>query len=286
MAYPFSLKKGVGIQMEDIIKGMINEIFGSGFLSGITDVLTKSPDSYTSAWSFVSNAFNNIILPIGYGFMIIYFLCALIDKSTYEGFNLEQFLRLLIKLFVAKMLLDNGLNILILIMNLGSSLVTSFTTDSSIAANSSVTVSKIINMAKEETNGFGFFESIGFMLKLFIPWISSLIIGIVIKFVCYSRLIEIMVRTVVAPVAMSDIIYGGVQSNGFRYLKSYLAVALQGIIIFVIAYVFSMISADVLTGADDLNFFDFILVYLTMGFSAVALIVRSLGFAKELVGTN
>lgn len=272
--------------MEGMLKAMIDEIFQGGFFQNVADILTKSPTEYSTAWNFISLVYSNYILPIGYSLMVIYFLCAVIEKSSIEGFSVEQFFRLLIKLFVAKMIMDNGLTLIKLMMNLGAQLVASLVASQSI--NSAVTdlADHVKALAAEETNGWGFFECIPFLLKLFIPWLCTLIIQIVVKFICYSRLIEIMARASLAPIAMSDIIHGGLNSTGYRYLKSFLAVCLQGVVIFVIAYVFTTISGDLLTADETGNFFDFVIAYLTTGFAALALIVRSLGFAKEMVGAN
>lgn len=273
--------------MQSIIESMLEFAFGSDLFDGMVSILTKSPSAFPNAWAFVTAAYNNVMLPIGYGIMVIYFLIALLDKASSEQFSLEQALKLFIKLLVVKIVLDNGLDIMNEIMRLGNLLVSGFVSGDSISASTNA-YTTMLNLAKQETNNFNsVLASIVFMFKLIIPYIGSFLIQIVMKFVCYSRIIEIMIRTIIAPVAIGDMFSEGMHGSGFRFLKSYLAVCLQGMIIFCIAFLFSLISADVLTGAgiQNMNFLEYSTMYLTMGFACVALITKSLSLAKELVGT-
>lgn len=83
-------------------------------------------------------------------------------------------------------------------------------------------------------------------VKFLIPWLGISVIKICLQFLCYSCLFEIMIRTVIAPVALGDIFTEGTNKTGFKFLKSYFAMCLQEVIIYVICLVFSVISYDIL----------------------------------------
>ena len=141
-------------------------------------------------------------------------------------------------------------------------------------------------------DGEGFFEMIlspiAMFIVLVIPWVLSFIGEMLIKLVMYSRVMEIYLRTVAAPLALADFYHGGLQSAGFRYLKTLLAFAIQGALILIITTIYSILVATVVpTGFDGLfAFFKVYGLYFAFMASAVMLMFRSITIAKEIVGTN
>lgn len=270
--------------MKDFIEKMITAMFGTSFMGDAMNVLQKLPSDFTDAWSIVTACYN-VVLPIGVSLMCIYFLVALVDKITSEQFNIEVLMKLLFKLIIAKFFVDHGLEIFNLLMDVGKAFITEFTGYTTLTAvNGAVDAMKAAAM--RETNSYSLFPSLLFVVKMMIPFLAIFIVQIIISFVCYSRLLEMMVRIVAAPLAVSDIFANGINSSGYRYMKNFLAICLQSGIIFLISVLFNAIQASiVITPGATTDFLDFSIMYLTLAFSCTALITKSLSFTKEIVGT-
>ena len=272
--------------MEDTINSFIESIYGSSFINDIIDILTMTPQNFPSAWNVVKMIYNNVIMPVAVGLMIVWLMVAMIDKATQENFNTEQFIKMLVKMVVVVFVLSNGLALLEKIMSFGSAMVTSFQANMPISTLTE-SVQSIKDYAKMTTDNYSFMKSLLFIIQLVFPWIVNLIIQIVVRFVCYSRIIELMIRTIFAPIAISDMFAEGQNSSGMRYLKKFLAVAIQSGVIFAIAFVFGKVSTELMTGAiDNYGFIDYTIMHLTMSFAATALIVKSLSLAEEVVGVR
>lgn len=123
-------------------------------------------------------------------------------------------------------------------------------------------------------------------VKFLIPWLGISIIKICLQFLCYSRLFEIMIRTVIAPVALGDIFTEETNGTSFIFLKSYFAVCLQGVIIYVICLVFSVISYDILPTTGIVDYLGASIIILILGLACVSLVFKSLSLSKEVMGVG
>ena len=153
--------------------------------------------------------------------------------------------------------------------------------------------SKEIVEAFRESLGFdgaftSFFGDLILWFYLLLPWVGQWIMKLCISVICYTRVVEIYFRATFAPIALADFFHSGLQGSGWRFLKSFLAVCLQGGTILVIAILFSALTAQHITNVDQVvkDLIPFIGVYLAFGASAVMLMFKSLSLTKELVGVN
>lgn len=125
------------------------------------------------------------------------------------------------------------------------------------------------------------YKSLIATFELLLPYaIASLLSGIT-TFIIYSRMIEMLVRIAGAPIALSDFMHEGFHSSGWRYLKSFLAVCLQGFVILLIAQIYSSIMLKTVTYA---GFMETCVSYFVISFAAVSLMFKSQTLCKELVG--
>lgn len=280
--------------MGSVVKSMFNEIFGGGLFDGVKNSLIINPQSkYPEVWGFVENVYNNYMVPIALGIMLIWFLVAFIQKSATENVTFESLFLAFTKLIVAKFLIEHGLEIFTMLWSFG---IASINTLSKLGLNASSSGSSIISNStlqdiwKELTgssnlnNEPGLFKSIGALFQLFVPWIVTWAMKIIVSFICYSRLIEMFLRMMAAPIALSDFMTEGLHGAGWKYLKAFFAIALQGVLIYLIAVIFSKLMASVFTGAN--GFMEVVTSYLVFGFSACALMFKSLSLSKELLGVN
>lgn len=277
-----------------MIKGMVNDLCGKDLFKDIIDTLQtnlfSSSGNYSAAVNLVEDLYFTVIQPIALMLMIIYFLLALVDKMTSENFTWEQMGKQMCMFLASFYLINHGFEILELLFQLGLSLTNQINTlvDGSLDPTDGTSrVESVINTFKETINVPNFLKDICLFVYLLIPWALSWIMALVVKIICYTRVIEIYARAAFAPIALSDFFHSGFQGAGWRFLKSFLAVCLQGALILVINAIYSTLF-DVIAGSVDtkLSLFAFLGVYLAVMASACMLMFKSLSLSKELLGVN
>lgn len=278
--------------MNDILRSFLDQAFGSGLFDGVTDILTMNPQTkFPTAWSIMTTVYDNVMVPLGIGIMLIWFICAFLEKTTHEDFTFEKWFFEFGKLVACQYLIIHGLELLALFMSMGLSLFNQIQTLSVSSltnpTNLSHTAWRIIT-GKDWSENLGILQAFGYMVIFLLPVLGSLIAQIIIKVIAYSRLFELFLRGAMAPLALSDFFGQGMQGAGFKFLKNFFAVAIQGIVIYVVLLLLSVIMIDVLaTQVDEtLGMFAFLGIYFAVLFAAVSLILKSLSFAKELVGAQ
>lgn len=288
--------------MNDLLRKMLEETFGNSGMGGelITRVLgINVQKQFPAAWNAMTTVYDRVMVPLAIGIMLIWFVCSLLEKTTHEDFSFEKWFFEFGKLIVCQYLIVHGLELLTVFMSIGIALLkqmqnfgmgnlTEFNPD-----NLSHTVWHIIT-GKDWSENLSFVQSLGYMVLFLLPFLGSLIAKIIIFVIAFSRVFELILRGAVAPLAFSDFFAQGMQGAGFKFLKSFFAVAIQGVIIFIILMLLDVIMIDVLatqieiygSGTTSYAMGGFLSIYFGVYFAAVSLIIKSLSFAKELVGVN
>ena len=274
--------------MTEWLQSWFKEIFDNGAFAAVEDVLKLDPSQELGwVWTAVETIYNNVMVPLALGLMVIWFLVAFIKTAASEQVTFEQLFMLFVKLIAAKFLIDNGLQILADFWSLGISLVDNIKgaippPDDPISFSYKSLWQDLTGV--EWGTSLNLMIALGVMCQLLIPWLVSKVLIACVYFICYSRLIEMFVRMLAAPIALSDFFAEGLHGAGWRFLKNFLAICLQGVLIGAIAQLYPLIMAELLTGSG--SFWTVTIKYIAFSFSAVALMFKSLSLSKELVGTS
>ena len=284
------------MELRDTCIDWVRGIFGTGLFDDVQGILLLNPSSglYRDVWNIVSSLYTNVCVPIAMGLVLIYFMVNIIEKSTQQqSLDLEHIIKLLMKLVLGLYLIEHGLEIMAEFYSLGLSFLQSVIGEAKAAykANDLIESAWYGLTGEGLTGSWGTLESLGKFMDLFwdlgIPFIVIKILTVVVNFVCYTRLIEFYLRTATAPIALSDFFTEGVHSNGWKFLKSYIAVALQAGIIMLAVVVFNAIASALLGSSPDLsggNYWSFMVKYLALAFATAGLMIKSLSLTKEIVG--
>lgn len=275
-----------------MLEDMINDICGPDIFSSIYETLSVNLFSSGGKYSMVLSVIRvvyNIIMPIGVYLMFIYFLLALVDKLSSDTFTWEQLWRQLALLLGAKILMENGFQLMETLFGIGMAVL------AKISAAASTDIAEVTVDTAEMIARFGdsigiagnipFIRDVIMIVFLLLPWALAWLMRLLISVVCYSRVIEIYVKAAFSPVALSDFMHSGFQGNGWRWVKSFFASCLQGAIIFLIAVIFSALFQTI-TIDSGWNIFKFLGTYLAFYASAVMLMFKALPLAKEIVGAT
>lgn len=267
--YPTEIDKPLEKVCYDMVCDTLNVTLGKDMKEVITGNTT------TDMMKSMKPVYTGIVSPVGEALIVLFFLIELIDKTTKDNFSVEHFFKLMLKVVIAKFLIENGWDILTGCINVGSNLAGAITSD----PKGLTSKSKVLDQyAKEiqETNTIG---NLGMIIQWFLPWVFAWISKMICIVICWGRMIELGVRAVTAPISMADIFQDGTHSGGFRYLRKFLGVCLQAAVIMIVIQVSGIIQ-DLIIGKDTVTMFKAVVV----GLSTCMLVVRSQQFASDLVG--
>lgn len=267
--YPTEIDKSLEKVCYDMVCDTLNVTLGKDMKEVITGNTT------TDMMKSMKPVYTDIVSPVGEALIVLFFLIELIDKTTKDNFSVEHFFKLMLKVVIAKFLIENGWDILTGCINVGSNLAGAITSD----PKGLTSKSKVLDQyAKEiqETNTIG---NLGMIIQWFLPWVFAWISKMICIVICWGRMIELGVRAVTAPISMADIFQDGTHSGGFRYLRKFLGVCLQAAVIMIVIQVSGIIQGLII-GKDTVTMFKAVVV----GLSTCMLVVRSQQFASDLVG--
>lgn len=267
--YPTEIDKPLEKVCYDMVCDTLNVTLGKDMKEVITGNTT------TDMMKSMKPIYTDIVSPVGEALIVLFFLIELIDKTTKDNFSVEHFFKLMLKVVIAKFLIENGWDILTGCINVGSNLAGAITSDpKGLTSKSNV----LDQYAKEiqETNTIG---NLGMIIQWFLPWVFAWISKMICIVICWGRMIELGVRAVTAPISMADIFQDGTHSGGFRYLRKFLGVCLQAAVIMLVIQVSGIIQGLII-GKNTVTMFKAVVV----GLSTCMLVVRSQQFASDLVG--
>ena len=279
------------------------DVFGGGQFSGVyrvlSEILLGAGSKYTEATSLVKTIYTNVMVPFAMALLVIYFVCSMIEKSTNEQFTYEQMFLLCAKMVVTVFLIDQGYEIMLKLQEVGLAFLSSFKNEATALGLSLsgggeeyIENNSQLTMLYRKYTGESYPDDPDFwgvlthlfpgIITLFIIWMLSFVVKICVYVVTFMRILEIFVRTMFAPVALSDMFYNGLNSTGFRFLKSYLAVSLQVVMIYGCIILYTVMLGDLAAFSGDA----FLVKYLGLMAATVGLLFKSQSLIKEIVGTN
>jgi hypothetical protein len=280
---------------------------GGGLQDMMGSFINSNSDLYSGLWGNVENAYNAISI-IGGSLLILYFFMGIADKLTKDRLTGYELLRSGIELMIALMVVIEGFNLFQGISTLTQEIYESL---------SGITISE---WDTPDRNYQAFFKSNNYggqnvsdwtddmqwdsetkddknckvhgwggMTALFIPVIEVLLMALVTEVGCLigvaamvSRVIQMAVYMIFAPIATADMFHGGaLNSQGFRYLKKFFAICLQGAVIYGIIFATSALQASFLKSTNLVSNPLFILI---PGLIMVIMILKSQQFANDIIG--
>ncbi len=296
--------------LRDLCQTFVKYTFGGGIFQSAANMLTMNPSTgdFAPVWKIITGIYDNVCVPIGMGLVLIYFVVNVIEKSTQQQtIDVEQIIKLLLRLFIGLYFVEHGLELLASVYSLGLNFVQTVfgnTVNDPKMISAETAWAMLTGEKWDESWGFGdIFKGIGVLIFSFIPFILFWIMNAIVTIICYLRLMEFYVRTAMAPIAFSDFFTEGLHGNGWRYFKSYIAVALQGGVIMLVLVICGALSSAILpeylniTEIEGINqflgttayMFQYILYVLKLVVvycSAIGLMLKSLSLTKEIVGAN
>lgn len=252
----------------------------------------------TLLWSNLSSLEGNLygyaqlaqpyILAIGYTFLGLFFLLELWNISKHvEGFGggpqmgVEMVFGLLVKLLLCKLIMDNSF----VLMEALYDKIASIT--GSVASGWAAGGALSLSTETTGTEGTFFVMAVVFLLALVVLLVVAAA-WLISRIIIWLRFIEIFLYIIVAPIPLATLPSDEWGQIGKGFLKSFISLCLQGLLIYLILSLFPVIAGSVIPG-DTLVDTEFAIInqLLTAAGMSVLLIVALFGsnrLANSIMG--
>lgn len=200
--------------------------------------------------------FSNIVLTIGIVLLLFHFFSDLTEKAATKQLSVLQmgksfcilfgtiFVMFHTKeIFIFMLKMVENINESLTVNKTGTGAVTMFLNDET------HTVQLLLSKCVSEH--FSLWAILGYTLTAFVLMLVSLATRIYITYYAATRIIQLFVYYIFAPIGVADIFENGpggtinMQSSGFRYLKTIFAIMLQVVVISVVCQTFSLVSSSI-----------------------------------------
>lgn len=219
---------------------------------------------------------------IGIALIFLYFLIDLLDEVQADNFTIERLIKKLITLTVAIVVVNIGGNILATICEFSDALIDDLS--GVVALGSMQSMEDLYKglIGLHQDAGFLsqiiiFLDMLAIIVENLIPYLLTYVLFLIVYLLSFSRFVEIVVRFVMAPIGIAQLVSGGAKGPGMRYIKKFASCALQGAVC-IVAYGSQQVIQN---NADEVNsiFIAIILPLTILGF-----LLKSGKIADDIVG--
>ena len=227
----------------------------NGKLSEIYTLVTQSPSSFKDGtiWEIIVNI-NGALQAIGLALLVLFFVIGVVRTCTNfsELKRPEQAVKLFLRFAIAKGIVTYGLELMLAVFRIIQGIVSTIMAKSSFQA-SAMTLPQEIITAIEDC---GFFESIPLWAVTILGGLFVTVLSFILILTVYGRFFKLYMYTAIAPIPLSSFAGETTQNIGKSFLKSYVAVCLEGAIIVLACIIFSAFATSppvVDAGAEAVN---------------------------------
>ena len=241
------MDESIAQQLKDLLEGVGNQI------QSIASLVGQSPEGFNpTVWNIMRSLSETVVLPVGYLLLGLFFLIeiiALVSKSNSGGDVLMiEPMKVLFKVALMKFLLENVFKILLGIFGIFAEIIGQASGFMGAVDFSMANYATLL----AEVNNYDMLVKILTMAQIFIVNLLIKMMGMIAWVVTVARMIELYLFTAVAPVPLSLMMSSETKSTGISFLKSYAAIALQGLLILLIIIIYGAVIQGA-TESGDLN---------------------------------
>ena len=207
-------------------------------------IISQSPTEFKNGqiWNVIVNV-HGAVQAIALALLVIFFLVGVIKTcgSFAEVKKPEHAFKLFIRFAIAKIVVTQGLEILMAIFKIIQGAISTIISASGMGGASSLSLPQEIITSIE---GCGFFESIPLWAVTLVGGLLVTVLSFVMILSVYGRFFKLYLYTAIAPIPLSTFAGEPTQQVGKSFMKSYCAVCLEGAIIVLACIIFSVFASS------------------------------------------
>lgn len=191
-----------------------------------------------------------LIRVIGIGFMVLVFMLQIGDKISSGDYSLEVLFRELLKLFITYILILNSKTIFQYLLDWVVGLMGSIENLVTIHVEAELDILKM----KWGIKQLSILKQIMYLLLGILPYLFAVLLRIIIVVMAVSRLLELSVRVIAAPLAYAGNVFGGGENSEMvRYMKRCVGLLFQIVVIVAVWFAMIMVKDAMMGTTSSLN---------------------------------
>lgn len=215
----------------------------NGKLSEIWTLVSQSPETFKGGeiWNVILNI-HGALKAIGLALLVIFFITGVIKTcgSFVEAKKPEHAVKLFIRFGLTHMIVTYGLDLMLSIFQIVQGITTTIMQSAGFGESSiNVLPSELI----QTIESVGFFESIPLWAVTLIGGLLVYVLSFIMILTVYGRFFKLYIYTAISPIPLSSIAGEPTQQVGKQFIKSYIAVCMEGAIIVLACIIFSMFAS-------------------------------------------
>ena len=206
------------------------------------DIITQN----VGTWQMVNKAVQ-ISQTIALVIVVAYWLIGFINEITdmdWRNLSMWWYFRKIIQLILAKALIDIAPDLCIAIYNFVGWALKEY---GNIGTTSSIFSSIDLQGIKEMAKDMNFVDKLFFKIDILIPKFAIWICGIIIQVMAYARILQICLMTIISPISLASIVNGR-NSGAFNFIKEYVSVVSQAVIMLLSFIIYRGVVQSIITG--------------------------------------
>ena len=206
------------------------------------DIITQN----AGTWQMVNKAVQ-ISQTIALVIVVAYWLIGFINEITdmdWRNLSIWWYFRKIIQLILAKALIDIAPDLCITIYNFVGWALKEY---GNIGTTSSIFSSIDLQGIKEMAKDMNFVDKVFFKIDMLIPKFAIWICGIIIQVMAYARILQICLMTIISPISLASIVNGR-NSGAFNFIKEYVSVVSQAVIMLLSFIIYRGVVQSIITG--------------------------------------
>ena len=212
-------------------------------LAEIWQLITQSPENFKGGaiWNVIVDI-HGAVQAIGLALLVLFFVVGVMRTcgNFAEVKRPEQALKLFIRFAIAKGVITYGLELMLALFNIVQGTISTIMTSAGFGTPNQTTLPAEMVTTIESC---GFFESIPLWAVTLIGGLFITVLSVIMIMTVYGRFFKLYMYTALAPVPLSTFAGEPSPNVGKSFIKSYLAVLLEGAVIVLACIIFSLFAS-------------------------------------------
>lgn len=213
-------------------------------LAEIWQILTQSPETFKGGgiWQVIVQI-HGALQAIGYALLVLFFVVGVVKTcgSFTEVKRPEHALKIFIRFAITKGVVTYGLELMMALFNIIQGVTSTIMQTAGFGSTEDTVLPDEIIEAVEDC---GFFESIPLWAVTLIGGLFITVLSFIMIMSVYGRFFRLYLYTAIAPIPLSSFAGESSQNIGRSFLKSYVAVCLEGAIVVLACIIFSLFASS------------------------------------------
>lgn len=216
----------------------------NGKLAEIWQILTQSPETFKGGgiWKAIVDI-HGALQAVAYALLVLFFVIGVVKTcgSFTEVKKPEHALKLFVRFAIAKGVITYGLELMMALFQIVQGVISTIMKTAGFGTAKKTVLPDEIVTAVEDC---GFFESIPLWAVTLIGGLFITVLSFIMIMSVYGRFFRLYLYTAIAPLPLSAFAGEPSQNVGKSFLKSYVAVCLEGAIIVLACIIFSLFATS------------------------------------------